>query len=484
MKVKIGTTFTVAEFSANKDLIRSVGAMFKSEAREYEMDVRWKRLYPTKRFYLFDETTHKLIIPRGFTEFLITVLKDFDITVHTHRVDPIVPENIDININDGISLKENQKTPVSFLSNSDPGMYALPLQTGQGKTCIAIHALVNLGQRAMVITSGLVDQWCREMEKFTDIEDLYIMQGYKSLSSLMHSDYKPSVILCSLETLRRFVLGRDNYDELPMTYGGFLQHYGIGTKIADEVHEKYHSIVLTDLLSNVKNNIYLSATFSRNDDKGKKIFNTIYPQSIMCETDTYEKYCKITMYSYALEVKTKRVLRTRGYMHAKYEAELFKRVTKFKTFIEGILQKIIDSHFLNIRKEGEKMLIYFLTNEMVEKTNESLSRLYPELKIINFISDTRDDVLLDPDIDIILSSPKKAGVGTDIKNLRTIINTISTKAETSLIQFLGRLRKLKNSTPEFIDIYNRTLGPHLHHARTKRGVYQGRALVFKHEYLQ
>lgn len=478
--VREGTTYTEIFFPLNDEMIHSVGGFVKNRATEFEFNPRFKRWFPTKRFFLYESRRRRLVIPRGFTELVLDCINEHGFPYKTDVRDPVTLEQVSIPMDPGFEPWPIQQGPIDYLSTDKAGMYALPLQTGQGKTCIAIAAMSKLGMRSMIVTSGLVEQWAREISKFTQIEDLYIIQGYKSVSELFRMDMKPSVILCSLETLRLFVLGRGDYSELPLTYGQFLEHYGIGTKIMDEVHEKYHAIVLTDLLSDVRNNIYLSATFTRNDSNGRRIFSTIYPPQVLYDAGRYQRYCRITLYGYAIYVSHKTVMKSRGYMHAKFEREIVKKKTKLTHFTDEVLKKAVDMHFINIRSEGEKLLIYFQTNEMVRTVQERLQMIYPDLKIVCYIADASDELHEDPDVDIILSSPRKSGRGTDIKNLRTVINTVSTQAETTLIQMLGRLRKLSSGNiPEFVDLYNRSIDAHIRHRRWKHSVLRGRGLEFQ-----
>ena len=61
-------------------------------------------------------------------------------------------------------------------------------------------------------------------------------------------------------------------------------------------------------------------------------------------------------------------------------------------------------------------------------------------------------------------------VGTDVKQLRTVINTVSTKSPTAVLQICGRLREIPGVTTEFIDICDMNISAHKYHQRDRENI--------------
>jgi len=91
-----------------------------------------------------------------------------------------------------------------------------------------------------------------------------------------------------------------------------------------------------------------------------------------------------------------------------------------------------------------------------------------------YVSGSPDSVLRK--YNIIATTTQRAGVGTDVKQLRTVINTISMKSEPLVRQLRGRLRKLPNGvTPLFIEITDETINAQRIHSFVRRRFHRKQA---------
>lgn len=349
-----------------------------------------------------------------------------------------------------------------------------------GKTYMAIKSIVNLNRTALIITAGLVEQWIKSIKQqlIIEDEDLYILQGYKSISNLIESDIRPKIMVGSLATIRNYINKTGNYEYEEITYSKFLEKYNIGVKIVDECHENFHSIVQMDLRSKVRHNIYLSATYSRNNKSTKTIFDKVFPPKMRYGEHEYKRYVNITFYSYSIKINENRVVKARGYQHIKYEQVLLKISYMFQTFLESVIYPLIDSHYINKRLPKQKLLIIVNTVDMVQALVDKLSSRYPHEIILPFTAEDPSENL-HGEVDIIVSTFKSCGTGTDIANLRTVINTVSTQADTLVKQILGRLRELHDSTPEMVDITNNCIKSHKRHYKVRKDIYKQLGLQYK-----
>lgn len=345
-----------------------------------------------------------------------------------------------------------------------------------GKTATSIASMVKYNTCTMIIVSGLVEQWVNEIDKFTENrEDTYVIQGVNSIKRLLKSDYKPSIFVCSIDTLRPYILNKPNYKKF-ISFDKFLKRYGVGLKIMDEVHLKFAATVLVDLNSNVEQNVYLTATFDVTNKGTRKIFKRIYPDELQYSVGS-ENYTAVYGYRYISGVPEHACMTPRGYSHAKFEKHLVKRITKITRFVNQYLIAIIDNHFIKRRDKGEKCLIYFSTLAMIDVVKGLLEAHYPNEKIVTYTTEDPEEHLDDGN-DIILTTHKSAGTGTDISKLRIVINTVSIQSQVLTRQILGRLRRLPSgNTPEFICMYDAAINAHCRHYTERRHIYNTAGLT-------
>lgn len=348
-----------------------------------------------------------------------------------------------------------------------------------GKTYCATKAAVNIGGAFMVVVSGLCEQWVDSIaEQTTAKEDIWVIKGFKSLATLFNSDIKPPIFVCSLETLRAYIQGKDNYEDLP-TYQEFLERYGITTKIVDEAHLNLHATAMIDMAGNVPHNIYLTATFGTPNQALKQIFKTFFPNQMLYGTDEYRRYVDVFFYGFNGCVPEPVCMKGRGYSHSCYEQHMLKHVKIKLHWYEHVIIPIINQHYINTPHRGKmKMLIFCRTVDMVLDVVDRCKVEWSDLDVRAYTSDDPDINLVEADI--IVSTHKSAGTGSDIANLYCVLNTHSFKADTTAKQLIGRLRVLKcGTTPVYIDLMDLNLKSHIRHWAERSIILKGCGLHYK-----
>ena len=446
---------------------------------EHEFVPRIRRVITTRKYSDYDVKTSRLYIPVEYTSYLVDHITSAGLTVDIVPIVPIEGRDIKLKINRKWKDKDYQTPAIEYLARDTAPRRGLQFQPGKGKTYCAIRAIVELGKTAIVIVPGLVEQWEHSFKEITNVgSKLNVIRGFKSILALTQCNFKPDILLCSIDTVRAYIKFEDNYQTLPYNFSQFLDHYGVGTKVMDEVHLNFHALTMIDLNANVKNNIYLTATFTSANRDTRKIFNVVFPDTMRYGAMDYERYVNVTIYRYYGEVLERKVIKAKGYSHARYEGEILKKESKFLRYMDEVIRPLIDSHYINLRNPGEKCLLFFSTLEMVHHVKKYLDRVYPKLIINEYIGGVDDDAL--DKVDIILTTPKSAGCGTDIKMLRTAINTISELSPTSVEQKRGRLRKLPNGvTPEYVDIFDGNIVRHCEHIKSRSLIHKNRCLSYK-----
>lgn len=464
-----GSTRTRLQISQDHPYFQYFRNLFREILSDYEWDKRFHKYVLMNRYYYYGKVAGAFYIPAAYTQDVIDHLNGLN-TVYETRDEPLVKgRTIHLKMKKNFSPRPEQVAAIDYLAGETPYNKGLSLMTGGGKTVVTIAAIVKRKKAAMIVTSGLTDQWYKAFKDFTTAkDDVVIIQGIHSLMKLIEEDRKPSIIIFSLETLRRYVGREENYKDLP-PYEKFIEYFGIDTKVVDECHLNFKTNTFIDLHSNIRNSVYLTATFTSSNAQTRKIFNKIYPVDIRYGASKRDKYIDIYSYSYQHYVPPKCYTKMRGYSHVGYEKYFFKRPNKMSWFFNSILFPIINSHYENRCAKGQRLLIFFSTINMIMAAKDFLTRYYPNRKVGVYIGDSKK--MAYNDYEIIISNYKKAGTGTDIKQLYVVINTISFGSPTLTEQMLGRLRRLPDgTTPRYIELVNTYITQQVHHRRSRQEI--------------
>ena len=464
-----GSTRTKILISLDHPYNMYLRQLFKEILSDYEWDKRTHSLKLMNRYYYYSKVAGGFIIPAAYTEQVIEHLNGLN-TVFTVKDEELVTgRTIHLKMKKGFEPRPNQISAINYLSEDTPYNKGLSLMTGGGKTVVTIAAIIKRKKAAMIVTSGLTEQWYQEVMKFTTATDeVVIIQGVHSLLKLMEEEKKPSIIIFSLETLRRYVNREENYKDIP-SYAKFIKYFGIDTKVVDECHLNFKTNTFIDLHSNIRNNIYLTATFTSTNKQTRKIFDRIYPTDIRYGASVRDKYIDIYSYNYQYYVPPRCYTKLRGYSHAGYEKYFVKRITKLQWFFESVLVPVINSHYENRCAKGQRLLIFFSRIDMIMEAKRFLTQAYRDRKVGVYIGES--EKMAYNDYEIIISNYKKAGTGTDIKQLYVVINTISFGSPTLTEQMLGRLRKLPDdTTPRYIELVNLYVTQHINHRKSRQEI--------------
>lgn len=354
-------------------------------------------------------------------------------------------------------------------------------------TVMTIAAMCELGHPTLLVLGLLIDQWYKSIRNFTTLkrDDIFVIQGYDSLRNLwemVKNGFRPKVVFASTRTLVNYAVEPSTpYSELP-PYDELLKVLGIGVLVHDEVHLNFYANTQIDLKSNVKHNIFLSATYARSDPYGKKIFNVVFPSDVVHGGNQDVKYTDVLVISYTLDIPELAILRfkvLKGYLHAKYEAFLLRTKKYMDRFFE-ILTDMINQFFIAKRSTGQKLLILCQTKKFVLQLQQMLNTVYPHLKpAVYFSGDPTYGKAANLEHQIIVSTIKSCSTGIDIKSLKTCVNTVSFSSEPQATQCLGRLRQLPGEATIYLDLYNREIPSHCFHIRNRLRAYQPRALSIR-----
>lgn len=413
---------------------------------------------------------------------------EFDYNIKYKQPNPVRHiENIEMQ--PGWKDRPEHQAAFEHLLSSTKHLVGNNLQTGKGKTYVGVKLFTIFKMPTLVICDGLTEQWRDNFLEKTTIpaERIYTIQGKPSIDKLLNKTIKsqytepdeyPWVIIGSMKTMRNWAFKEDQYADLP-DLNEVMAGLGVGYAIYDEIHVNTRAAVKIMLTLNIDKNVILSATPMRATERENKIFNSIFPKGIIGGANVYDKYVIGTMYGYTLNTRRSDdyfVQYNYGYSHLKYEAILLKEKSLKTQFIDVLKKMLANEYFpyatITVDSDGEevptKCLIFVATVNMAIEVRNRLKSDYPERDIRTYLAKDPIDNL---EAEIIVSTIKSCGVGKDISNLVTVINTISINSKPSYMQMLGRLRKLNNGIDcRFVDIINTTIQHCNRHAASKMAI--------------
>lgn len=441
-----GTTSARIHLDPNRTLWDFISKI----AFEHLIVRQWnKRLHKfeiDRAYGLFDTNRGIFHIPINFLPVFEEAIRSTNFPYEHIVQAPVEQGKITIQLKKDWIAREDQVPAIEYLSNEATPRRGLAAQPGFGKTSIATAAAVKMGYPTLVIASGLYQQWAQSIYNQTTAvkKDIWILAGAKSIHDAWIADVTPSFIIASLETLREYVYRSTPYRDIP-PYREFLKKFKIGTKIMDEVHLHFYAGTRIDLASNIANNIYLTATFGQSDRAHRKVFNTIFPYSMRFGEEDYDAYVTSTQYLYNGWVPEGVTRSNRGYNHNRFENYLLKRKTYLKRYFDEVVDTVFSTEYIHYKTKGDKCMIYFARIEMIEYAVAYLQQHYPELKISPFYK--TQELSAVSHNDVLVTNLKKGGVGKDLKDLCSVICTVSFRTDIGLKQLVGRLRRRADGKP-------------------------------------
>lgn len=372
----------------------------------------------------------------------------------------------------------------------------IDLYTGYGKTLTSLAAAVDFGERVLVmVPPKYFGIWSEALEKtYKDIGQRWItISGSAELQKLIDRGLEKDledvdVIILSSTTYRAYI---DNFEKYGEKIDGigfnvspprFHEACGIGLQINDEIQEDPGLLFRIDIFSNVKKQIYLSATPFTGNAFVTKMIDKQLPDYTQCRLPSYEVFINCLGLRYT-EVK----IRPQDYLtpfkntynHARYETIMMKNGKRLDAY-QKMVAKIAEGVYTRDRLPKQKLLILCATVAFIEKMVDFLKARYPDLQINGHVSGCPYERLLKNDITV--STIKSSGTGVDIPNLRELMLLQATGSKKDAIQILGRLRKLKDFpdvTPKLTFMICESIPQHLRYAEMHKENFAGRTLNMK-----
>ena len=400
--------------------------------------------------YFYDKANLTLYIPRGID--LIFLQKEFncEVMVDSRCTKPEYIKGIRMTVppRDRIQLQaieflSGQGDHIKVLKNSQQ---ALVLDTGDGKTYSAIHAIANYGMNAVIIThqDKIKTQWMTSFLNMTNItlDRMMNLTGSGSIMDVINGTKKANVYFVNHQTLQSFakIHGWKAVKE-------FFESAHIGIKVFDEAHLNFRNVVLIDFFSNVYKTFYLTANFGRTDTNEGRLYKRVFANVVKFgeETKNYVEKRKHIIYvpvlynSNPTDTDRISVINSYGFSvlnFCKYALHDDEEKTQLHHFL----------HVLNIAVNIEGKIL--VTVPKIDDTiflADIIRKEFPggdyTVGTINSRNSKEDNEFVKKSCDIICSTIKSCGTGVDIKGLRCIINLEPFSSPITTNQLAGRLRE-------------------------------------------
>ena len=322
-------------------------------------------------------------------------------------------------------------------------------------TFTTLAALARMGCRAVVMvppkyfgiwrtalleTYGDRTKW-REVSGGGELKQL-IMDG---LEGNIHED----VIIISCVSYRIYIEAYETYGENIEASGymcappRFHEVIGAGMQINDEFQEDPGLYFRIDVYSNVAKQVYLSATPYTGNAYVTKMIDIMTPPETRCKIPTWDRYIDVMWLMYSdptVQPKDYLTPFKNTYNHGRYETQMLKKQRRKDKYFADVY-RAIEGLYVRDRKPGQKALVLCYTVAFIHELTEFLRERFPDLKINFHVSGC--DYKKIQDNDITISTPKSAGTGVDIPNLRETFLLVATGSEKDCVQIMGRTRPLK-----------------------------------------
>lgn len=429
-----------------------------------------------------------------FKEFLDFFNRNFidEKLIEFIRKDVPVASKIDVKAREEWILRDEQLPVLEYMLDNSTRVKLVGLQTGKGKSLIAMKAVAEIGKKtAIIVRPMFIYKWIADVQKYLDIptERIMVVQGSKDLMAVLQlaennglddidififSNKTIQMWLKLYEDKRKYTLDL-GYACLPEDMFELLK---IGVRLIDEVHMDFHLNFKLDLYTNVEKSISLSATLINKDPFMERVYEIAYPADERFKVPALDRYIDAKAVIYYLDDNRK--VRANEYGSTNYSHSAFEEsVMKDREFLDNYLKLIkyvSDIGYIKDYVKGQRMIIFCYKKEFCTIVTNYLQRCYRHLDVRRYVAEDPDENMYEPDIRV--TTLGSGSTAHDIAMLKTAIMTVSVDSIQSNIQALGRLRRLDGVIPKFFYLACAQIPKQMQYHDSKRQLLRERAKTF------
>lgn len=388
-----------------------------------------------------------------------------------------------------------QNEVVDFAMKEGTNHRIFEIQTGRGKTKMAIKTMIRFGQRTLIITkAAYVQKWIGDIKENLNLRsgEMYVPTTGRQLDTILtlgkagrlnamdKSDSQVKVIIISSSILDAWIKGWvEEGQDIPATE--FVQTLGAGMVIYDESHQLFRKNYWSFMLMNAPKILDLSATLEPDDSDTFicKRYTERFPMDNRYNNLEYNKYIDAFSIYYGIgDTKLrKRINKFPMYNHTEFE----KCISSSKEWLDSyftMIDDIVRLWYVEKREKGEKALVFFATKEMCTKYRDHAQARWPDIKVTRSIEGDNYDEFVSGDLGI--STPGKSGTAVDIPGLILSVVTVAISKRQMNLQILGRTRDLRREDkhPRVVFLHSTDVRKHIGYLKKRQRFFEGKVRKF------
>lgn len=385
-------------------------------------------------------------------------------------------------------LRDYQEPIVQFLVERGCPIRVLSVQTGRGKTMMALKGAERLGYRTVVIVPAMfADKWHSDILETFDVDknEILYVKGLKSLYGLFKMAAAGALtedfILISSTTMQMFMRNYECDTAITLEKGPhpeeFFEILEAGFKIIDEVHKGIHLNIKMDLYTHIEKSAYLSATIDASQPFINRMNQMAYPNKDRYQGLAFDRYVAMIALEYNLLNPEKARFKDKqgNYSHIVYEQYLMKHPQLLKEY-DRMNMELVEDLFIKTREPDHTMIVFAASVDYCTHLTKQLRARYPDMSIGRYVGE--DDYTVFVESTIVVSTVLSSGTALDKENLTVVLMTNSIDSKQSNEQSIGRLRRVKkypDLTPRFYYLYCRNIPKQVEYHERKMENYKEKA---------
>lgn len=453
---------------------------------------------PGDKFFVEDKDEYTTYYSAAIKDDLISYLKSYNTPIdEIVKAPSYEPLKVDFSRHT-LSLKEPEDSDfayqngvIDFATKDDKKHVVLEVQTGRGKTAMAMKIAVILSSLTMVVTkAGYTPKWVEDLTEEENSlnlrkKELIWLKTFDDMVGLIHhaqdndglASLKCKVILTSSHLLDGYIEKAisGKYDVPHPTK--LMELLGVGLMVLDESHLLFRMNYHSRIMFQQPYLIDLSATLKPNasDRFANARYKEAFPKAARYDKMGYNKY--IDAISLYYRIKSEKIIgqtnRMGMYSHIQFEEKLMRQKRTKQRYFEMIEQILVDMWKSKFEK-GQKALVFFSLKKMCTEFRDWLASRHPEMNVVRYIQG--DNYLKFKQCDIGVSTYGKAGTAVDLKGLLLSIVTVPMSKDQANLQILGRTRvdRVWNRTPKVVFLHARGIHKHQRYDAERGKLFKGK----------
>lgn len=414
--------------------------------------------------YYYDKSKKELRIPRGYSK--INLKRIFSNYEYIEECDWLHNSNIDIGL---LAPPKDymQEYLLTFMLGKEPYVYTrsstqlyVDMDTGGGKTFLGIATACYFKTKCYIsipAVSKIADQWKDTINRFTTLkrnEFLYV-HGSEMCKDIINGKYdNVKIFIMPRSTVTSFV---KKYEDNWNMFTKLMDAMDVDLRIIDEAHMDFSTIVKMDCFSNIQKTYYMSSSPGRSENQEEYIYYNLFKnvpkhgKKLKTKEQNHIIPLIVNFKSTPSPEWLKKIKTRYGTSLAKYGEYLLSDSGARDEFIEAYAFTLY--WISQFRRKGGKILVICSTIEFAKEMSRITESLFPYLSRGLFVGSGKDKNK-ELDADIVFSTTKGMGTGSEFINHQFTINTLTYASKIMADQISGRIRKQDGRKGIYCELVN------------------------------